>query len=456
MTTVTSQFTSTVVGALACQRDSYLKTLKTIVVNCVEITPESPKTKDKSKSKKAPVEDLGKLSLEEQKYYEIEFDDTVLFPEGGGQPSDVGLIKDENSGKEVLVSYVRRDGLLAKHKTAEPLPIGTPVSLDVNWSKRFDYMQQHTGQHLLSAILDTYNLPSLSWKMGTGENPSDLINYLEIPRKLSDKEVAQINEEVNSKILENINIFVEVPNDPKLHKTHKIPEDYDLSKGVLRIIHIGELDANPCCGTHLSSTGQIGTIALLHQTSVRGSNSRLHFLCGNRVNEYLKASHLVLKNLSSALSCHFEDINEKVDLLNTQLGKANRNIRGLLEEVADSKVSEIISKLENDNDSSATIFQYFKDKGLDYSTLLFSKVSSHYNKDIKSLKKSIVLLTGDIKGQGSLIIFGGDPKKVQEVANGLKSKIKNLKGGGKDKWQGKIFGFEKGEIEAVKALFESS
>ncbi|GMM37553.1 putative alanine--tRNA ligase [Saccharomycopsis crataegensis] len=453
MTSISQQFTSTVVGALACQRDSYLKTFKTIVVNCVEKTPEKPaKSKSKGKSKEKATSgdapDISSLSLNDGKYYEVELEDTILFPMGGGQPSDTGsiIISDD---KSIPVSFVRRDGLIARHQVLEPIAPGTPVSLLLDWHRRLDLMQQHTGQHLLSAILDSRQLPTLSWKMGSGTSVSELVNYLEIPRKLSDEEVTQITDEVNAKILENLPIGVEVPGaeDFSQHKTNKIPEDYDLSKGVLRVVHIGELDANTCCGTHLNSTGQVASISLLHQTHVRGTNSRLHFLCGGRVAQYSSGVHGVMRNVLSALSCQMDEVDEKLDGMSTQLRKALGANKSLLEELARLKEKELIEKIDK---GQQVVFEHYCDKSLEFLMNFFKGLNAHYNKKIP---QTVVLMCGEYKESGAIMIFGGESARVQEIAGELKSKIKSLKGGGKDKWQGKVGAFEKGEIESVKEYF---
>lgn len=114
--------------------------------------------------------------------YGVEFEDTVLFPEGGGQPFDKGTITILNNGassesKTVEVNAILRDKLKAVHIVDEPLEPGTQVKLQVDWDRRLDIMQQHTGQHLLSAVFDTLKLDTLSWSMG------DVINYIELPEK---------------------------------------------------------------------------------------------------------------------------------------------------------------------------------------------------------------------------------------------------------------------------------
>lgn len=140
------------VGALACQRNSFLfDGFKTLVVSCEPI-----------KNKKDKIED-----------YEIELQDTILFPEGGGQPSDSGSLKivegngDSSLIEKISVSHVSRTGLHAKHHVNEYIEPGTTVEVAVDGERRMDYMQQHTGQHLLSAILErNYKVDTVSWSMG--------------------------------------------------------------------------------------------------------------------------------------------------------------------------------------------------------------------------------------------------------------------------------------------------
>lgn len=124
-----------IVGALACQKDSYLKTFTTRVLSCKPI-PQEPVKKSKSKGKS---KNLEKESTVPNELYEIELEDTILFPEGGGQPSDLGFISIESEiNKKIPVTDVQRRQLRAVHITQEPVTENTRVLLDLNWSKRFD------------------------------------------------------------------------------------------------------------------------------------------------------------------------------------------------------------------------------------------------------------------------------------------------------------------------------
>ncbi len=424
-----ADLTPAVVGALQCQKNSFLKEFSTTVISCTEEKPEPVAKGKKSKSKDQAVATPK---------FAVELQDTILFPEGGGQPSDQGYIISKDQKKH-HVSFIRRDKLRAVHLVDEPIEAGSPVKLELDWKRRLDHMQQHTGQHLLSAILDKYDLPTLSWSMG------EMINYIELPRALSNEEVEEVSSLVNEKIVESIDISVDTPHKDLVNQG-KMPDDYDVEKGVLRVIKIGELDQNPCCGTHLSSTSQILSIALLHQTSVRGTNSRLHFLAGDRVRQYAVYAHKLLKQSSNELSCQFDEITDKLQQLNVNYRKTTKSEGSWKEEVAGYQSKELLGKLE----TSDVGFIHKADAGLDYLMMIYKIVSK-----VIPEGKTVVLISGEGKEGGSTIIFGSDNEKVSEIAKNLQSSISGLKGGGKGKWQGKISSFQKGELENALSYLQS-
>jgi misacylated tRNA(Ala) deacylase len=177
--------TPTIVGALKCQKDSYLQTFETEVVSCNEYTPpEAPKQASKSKSKKSTdptkFEQTGA-----SKSWLIQLADSVLFPEGGGQPTDHGSLTPltNDTAAPIPITSIQRHGLQCIHFSPAPLDPGTKVRQTVDFPRRWDHMQQHTGQHLLSAIMDGMDLPTLGWNMGAAGE----MNYVEIPRKPTDE-----------------------------------------------------------------------------------------------------------------------------------------------------------------------------------------------------------------------------------------------------------------------------
>ncbi|KAK9464905.1 Threonyl/alanyl tRNA synthetase [Lipomyces arxii] len=416
--------TSAVVGALACQVDSYLDTFETVVVSCkpVEFLP----VKNGKKSKViVPTEDAA---------YEVEFKDTILFPEGGGQPSDHGMIL--AGGKEIPVLAIRRESLTALHKVQTPLEPDTKVKMELDWKRRFDHMQQHSGQHLVSAILDQMEVPTLSWSLG------EKMSYVEIPRKLTEEEVLSVEDRCNNVISQGLDITVEVP-DKDLVKKDKLPDDYDQERGILRVVHIGDLDANPCCGTHLKNTKEMNAISLLHQVGIRGANSRLYFLIGDRVRAYAREMNTLTRSLNAKLSCQTEEIETKITKLDSQMRDSYKSEKQWMAEVASLEAARIKTELAE----CKKVYVYRPEQStLVYFNMLMAELKLEPGSGV------VVLACGTGKTGGALVVIGDNADKVAAEIRDA-GVVKELKGGGKGvKWQGKVMAWEKGEPETLSAF----
>ncbi|GAV56041.1 hypothetical protein ZYGR_0AZ02130 [Zygosaccharomyces rouxii] len=442
---VTASLTKpTTVGALACQRNSFLfNGFKTNVISC---EPVKGRPKD-------PVKFL------------VELQDTILFPEGGGQPSDSGCLKCSND--DIPVFYVSRAGLHAKHHVGQRIEPGTIVEVEIDESKRVDYMQQHTGQHLLSAILESepYKLDTLSWSMGgvlSAKKPTleinDYFNYIELPRKLTGQEIEQLSHKVNELISINPQPISVVERTPETHgdvETSKIPDDYDLEKGILRTVHIGEIDSNPCCGTHLKKTSQIGSILISpNQTNVRGSNSRLYFMCGNRVVNYGMAVNKLIGTAKNMLSCLESEIPQKVERQRDLIQKSSKREQFWIKELASYESDKLLAKVKEDGKAFL-----LKDE---YGTLefLLQVFKEFTNKIGDNLDEYQLVLCGreKVTESGSVLIISESGDKISSVAASLSNMIPTLKGGGSKKggkWQGKVVKFTENNWNSVKHYLET-
>lgn len=434
---------STVVGLLACQQDSYLTKLRTSVVSCTEYAPPPAATPTNGGGKKQKKNATAAApAAPAKKQYEVELEDTVLFPEGGGQPSDTGVLlvgNEDQQGavKEVNVTSVRRDGLKALHLVDEPLERGTSVAMKVDWDRRLDLMQQHTGQHLLSAILDKRNVETVGWAMGaTGTTPPSF-NYVELDRKLTAEEVDDVQQQVTAAIQQAHPISVDIPAD-NADVDHKAPEDYDTDKGVIRLVKIGDLDLNPCCGTHLKSTAAIQALALYWQQTNKGTNSRLFFLAGKRVTDYSRTANDILRRANAALSCQTDEIEDKIGRLNLQLRDAINSEKYWMAEAARNE-AQALKKSLGDN----PVAFYYNAKG----NMEFFK---NLERELGEIDGTVVLVGGAGKEGGMIIVTGKD---VANVIKRVTDNVANVKGGGKGKWQGKVPSWEKGSLEALQQAF---
>ena len=211
---------------------------------------------------------------EDYEEWQVMLKDTVVFPEGGGQPSDTGALVVEDPlssppGKELsfpIKSAIRRN-LDAIHmievsaSLTEParrlLTQGAEVRVSVDWDRRLDHMQQHTGQHLLSACLDGLQptLPTLSWALTTWPQPC----YVELSRAPTEEELQAVQKRVDNLIQQSkpIHVLVEGQNEAQT-EAPKLPQDYAPARGaaaevdgtvnmegVIRTITIDGIDQNP-------------------------------------------------------------------------------------------------------------------------------------------------------------------------------------------------------------------
>jgi misacylated tRNA(Ala) deacylase len=145
----------------------------------------------------------------------------------------------------------------------KPLSPGDKIRQEIDWKRRWDHMQQHTGQHLLSAVMmKSHGIKTVGWGMGT----DGCFNYVDLERKPSEDEMQAITMECAEKIRDNLSIKVQTPNDAK---HDKLPGDYDKSDGVVRVISIGDLDDNTYVFPGLLQASLLTLTAAVELTSVK-------------------------------------------------------------------------------------------------------------------------------------------------------------------------------------------
>lgn len=210
----------------------------------------------------------------------------------------MGFLDDHN------VVNVRRDGNRAilfvdsKISNGEYIfEIGQEPIQKIDWTRRFDHMQQHSGQHLITAVIFHYfNINTTSWCLG-----NDICNIELDSKTISNELLNEIEKLVNEKIRENLSIDISYRNPNDLSDISRHMEFPDDINGDIRIISIDTLDKNPCCGTHVKSLGDLQMIKLLNVQKGKKDKTLLFFICGNRVLNYFNNVLHREKLLSSAL-----------------------------------------------------------------------------------------------------------------------------------------------------------
>lgn len=221
--------------------------------------------------------------------FHVLLDESAFYPEGGGQPSDVGSL-----GKIQVKEVQEKNGELL-HYTDEPLTPGERVHGQIDWEHRFDLMQQHSGEHMVSGLVhEAFGYDNVGFHMG-----NDVIT-IDFNGPLTEKEMEAIEADVNEKIWKNIPVEITYPSPEELER---LP--YRSKKeltGRIRLVNFPETDLCACCGTHVTHTGEIGLVKLLSVVKFR-EGVRMEMLCGKRAMAYLNAvdgqNHRVSVKLSA-------------------------------------------------------------------------------------------------------------------------------------------------------------
>jgi len=220
----------------------------------------------------------------------VYLDRTAFYPSSGGQPFDEGTL-----GGATVIDVIDEEDRIA-HVLAAPIP-SPDVEGHVDWERRFDHMQQHTGQHLLSAVLEElFAIPTLSFHMGAQ------VSTIEVGAAALDTRQIERAEERCAEIVSEAR--------PVVITFDQASEDLGLRKasgrsGTLRVVSITGIDRSACGGTHVRSTAEIGLVLIRKLDKIRG-NVRLEFVCGFRALKQARADFHTLLEISRHLSIPVE------------------------------------------------------------------------------------------------------------------------------------------------------
>jgi alanyl-tRNA synthetase len=252
----------------------------------------------------------------------VYLDRSAFYPTSGGQPHDLGTIAD------VAITDVVDEEARIAHHLAQPLglPAGAMVVGQVDMTRRVDHMQQHTGQHLLSALLaDEYGWPTVSVHFGDETSTVDVT-----ADGVSPEQLAQIEHRANVLALQHHAVTVSYEDAASAMDLRKA-SDRD---GTLRIVTIEGLDRSACGGTHVSHTAQIGAILLRRAEKTRG-NVRIEFLCGHRAVRRARLDADLLSRTARPLSAAPADLPVLVEQQQLRLVELERERKRLFSELAE-------------------------------------------------------------------------------------------------------------------------
>ena len=359
----------------------------------------------------------------------VVLEDTVFYPEGGGQPCDLGTV----NGRPVL-DVQKRDGEI-RHYTEGALPVG-PAALVLDWARRFDHMQQHTGQHLLTAVAqDRFQWATTAFHLGPSVCDIELATPGISPAALERLEEAvaaeiRVHREVAARWVSPEGYAQEQV------RSRGLPEGH---AGDIRLVEIAGVDLNTCGGTHLRHTGELEALKLLGTESIRGG-TRLFYAAGGRVRRRLGAHEQRTAALRALLGAPDEEL---VPTLPARLDQAlalEKRLRRTEDELAESLSAGLAARPE------ALVAAHLEGRDAGFLQKLARGI-------LALAPAKAVFLTTEVAGQGLFLLSAGEASTLDvAVAGRAVAAALGAKGGGSGRsFQGKAPSLA-GRAEALASL----
>ena len=269
----------------------------------------------------------------------VTLDRTAFYPTSGGQPFDTGML-----GPWRVVDVIDQDDGSIGHVTARApetqLPsVGDRVHGEIDWARRFDHMQQHTGQHVLSAAFERlFQVPTVSFHLGTD------VSTIDVAREVTREETAAAEDAANQIVWEDRAIAIRYATAAEAARLPLRKEP--AREGILRVIDVDRFDLSACGGTHVARTGGIGVIAVTAWERFKGG-SRLEFVCGGRALSRFRVLRDTVASAVRLLSVAPRDLPEALDRLHTDARDQKRAITALHTELARLRAEELARAAEN-------------------------------------------------------------------------------------------------------------
>jgi alanyl-tRNA synthetase len=264
----------------------------------------------------------------------VYLDRTAFYPSSGGQPFDRGTLGG------IAVEDVIDEGDRVAHVLSAGAPLGS-VTGEIDWTRRFDHMQQHSGQHLLSAVLvELFDIPTVSFHLGAESSTIDVT-----APSLSPQQIDRVSERVMQIVFENRSIEVLFGHSSEDLGLRKASE----REGVLRIISITDLDRSACGGTHVRSTAEIGPVLIRKLDKIRG-NVRIEFICGMRAVRRARADYNALSAIARTFSAPQDDTPALVEAQMERVAELDKSRKKMAAELAAYQGRELYQSIEPDVD----------------------------------------------------------------------------------------------------------
>lgn len=364
--------------------------------------------------------DAAVLSCEPEKDgYKAVLDRTAFFPEGGGQYGDTGVLNG------IPVTDTKEKDGIVYHYTKKPLEVGVKVYGKLDWELRFERMQQHSAEHIVSGIVHRrFGYENVGFHLGADYCTMDFNG------PITKDELREIEAEANRAVFSNIPVYVKYP-DERLLARMEYRSKIKIT-GQVRIVEIPGIDVCACCAPHVQSTGQIGLIKLVDMTNYKGGE-RIHMLSGIRALSDYQRKQESAKRIGSLL-CEKEDhLTDAVEHLKQEAVKLKGEIAGLKRQI-------LIYKAQETDISEGVVFVFDKD--------LTGEAPRELMNLLLERGARVCAVFAGTEEKGYRYVIGSRTEDVRLLNQKLKEKF-SARGGGKPEM---VQGSLTGTVDQIKAL----
>jgi alanyl-tRNA synthetase len=349
--------------------------------------------------------------------WKVTLDRTAFYPTSGGQPHDLGRL-----GEAEIVDVADEGEEKVVHYVSAALRPG-PVHAQIDWQRRFDHMQQHTAQHLLSSVfIELFKFPTVSFHLGKETSTIDL----EAPAIVQDQ-LDEAERRSNEVIFEDrvVNIRFGMAEDLAAQGVRKKVD----REGVLRAIEIEGIDLQPCGGTHLARTGQAGLI-LLQGMERRRNSWRVEYVAGFRALAAARVNFMVLGKAAELLSCGPADVPASLAKAIEERRQLHSASKRLEERLAELECRVLLAENAPQDAKPRVVAAEFEDAPANYLSILAAKLVAEDG--------VIALLANRSSGYVVIAQRKNGPKDLGALAKELFKELGGKGGGGRDFAQGTL------------------
>jgi len=397
----------------------------------------------------------------------VELDQTCLYPEGGGQPYDMGQLKlDDSKSLPVVTTQRLDDAGPILHFTPEPVEAGVEVTVEVDWTRRFDHMQMHSSQHLISAAFKSkFGFETTSWYLS--KYPEECMIELHTPA-ITPEQLAEINTFVNEQIRNatqmNVHVYENVDKalaDPTYQQSLSVGQAKKFPEGLVgpaRCIEIPGLEMNACGGTHVDNLSKLQGIVIFRSAAAGKDHTRIFFSAGGRLLKDAAAMKARELQITSLLGAPAHEHVMQLERLQAQLRAKTKELESVADELAELRAGSLATRPLGSETEPRFVVSH-REVGGDIKSL--QRLGSAFNRAIASQGISRVLVATSAEegksadGNVNGVFFVAGPADLVSLAGPLvAAKLGGRGGGARGCFQGKGTHFD--QIDAAIAEAEEA